>query len=247
MGVDWWFLHWSPVYLGWGVPRGDGSGVILVPGFLADDNYLWELYLWLWRIGYQPYMSKIGRNAECFDIQVDKLQKTIEKAYLETGRKVHIIGHSLGGLLARSAAELSDDKVASVITMGSPFRGISSHPLVIQASKVVERRIKSKAKHPGRPYCFTQNCDCEAIIGLLQSVQRTKIMQTAIYSKTDGIVAWQNCINENPALNFEVKSTHGGMAFNAEVYRLLAQRLDAAKSKDKPASVRTSKPLTNPF
>lgn len=238
MGVDWWTLRWSPVYFGCGVPRGDGSGVILVPGFLADDSYLWELNLWLARIGYRPYMSQIGRNADCFDIQVDKLQKTVEKAYLETGRKVHIIGHSLGGMLARSAAELSAAQVASVITMGSPFRGLSSHPVVLRASKIVQQRIKDRDTRPGRHYCFTQNCDCAGILGLLQSLQASKIKQTAIYSKTDGIVDWHNCINNDPSLNFEVSSTHGGMAFNPKVYRLLALRLAEANTArlERPAS-----------
>ena len=75
-------------------------------------------------------------------------------------------------------------------------------------------------------------------------------MQTAIYSKTDGIVDWHNCINEDPAFNFEVKSTHGGMAFNVEVYRLLALRLhEASNGKPEPAGKPDSaspKPPTNP-
>src|SRR5690242_20579888 len=83
MGLDYVALHWSPVYYGVGVPKGDGSGVVVVPGFLASDFYLWELNLWLGRVGYRPYMSQIGWNADCFDLQVDKLQKTIESAFLQ--------------------------------------------------------------------------------------------------------------------------------------------------------------------
>jgi len=65
-------------------------------------------------------------------------------------------------------------------------------------------------------------------------------MQTAIYSKNDGIVDWHNCINDDPATNFEVYSTHGGMAFNPFVYRLLGTRLNEA-AKIEAASARSAK------
>ena len=55
--LDWLSLRLSPVYLGFGVPRGDGGAVVLVPGFLTTDVYLAELYLWLRRIGHRPYLS----------------------------------------------------------------------------------------------------------------------------------------------------------------------------------------------
>jgi hypothetical protein len=59
--LDWIALHASPVYYGFGVPRGHGEPVILVPGFLGDDRYLTEMHLWLRRVGYRPYFSGIGK------------------------------------------------------------------------------------------------------------------------------------------------------------------------------------------
>jgi pimeloyl-ACP methyl ester carboxylesterase len=231
MGADWLALRSSPVYYGLGVPRGDGSAVILVPGFLASDNYLWEFSLWLGRIGYRPYMSQIGRNADCLNLIVNKLQKTINKAYPATGRKVHLVGHSLGGMLSRAAAQQNPERVASVITLGSPFRGISSHPLVLRASKVVRQRIQKSGQRSGQPECFSHNCNCEGVKALRQSVANSAVMQTAIYSKSDGIVDWRNCLNLDPATNFEVTSTHSGMAFNLAVYRIVARRLAEANKK----------------
>ena len=236
MGVDWLALRYAPVYYGLGVPRGDGSAVIVVPGFLATDLYLAELYYWLRRMGYRSYMSNIGRNADCFDILVDKLSRTVEKAYLETGRKVHLVGHSLGGMLARSAATQHPEQVASVITLGSPFRGISSHPLVLEAGQLVQRRIYFEKKRPDKPNCFTGNCNCKGFKALessLNSSSSSTIMQSAMYSKKDGVVDWRYCINEDPTTNFEVFSTHGGMAFNPFVYRLLGTRLAEAGKKQK--------------
>ncbi|HEX2913693.1 MAG TPA: alpha/beta fold hydrolase [Chloroflexia bacterium] len=232
VGVDWWSLHCSPVYYNFGVPHGDGSAVVLVPGFLATDDYLWELNLWLKRNGYHPYMSGIGRNADCFDLQVSKLRTTVEKAYGETGdRKVHLIGHSLGGMLSRAVAELIPDRVASVITLGSPFRGLSSHRLVLQANEALRNRLKTEGKRPDQPGCLTGACNCLAATALNQSLVYSQVMQTAIYSKSDGIVDWKNCINDDPSTNFEVISTHSGMTFNPMVYQLVGLRLAEAVKK----------------
>ena len=64
-GAEILILHATPVYYGLGVPRGDGSAVVIIPGFLGTDLYLTELHAWLGRIGYRPYFSGIGINAEC--------------------------------------------------------------------------------------------------------------------------------------------------------------------------------------
>jgi hypothetical protein len=97
-GAEILLLHAAPVYYGFGVPRGDGSAVVIIPGFLGTDLYLTELHSWLARIGYRPYFSGIGVNADCPNLLVQwRLNQTIEKALAETGRKIHLIGHSLGG------------------------------------------------------------------------------------------------------------------------------------------------------
>ena len=116
--------------------------MVLVPGFLATDFYLNEMFWWLRRLGYKPYRSKIGRNAEFLNILVDRLVKTAERAYNETGQKVHLVGHSLGGVLSRAVAGERPDLVASVITLGSPFRGNAAHPLVLDAANRIRQRIQ---------------------------------------------------------------------------------------------------------
>src|SRR5579864_6025194 len=65
VGVELAFLRISPVYWGYGIPHGDGSAVVLVPGFLGTDFYLSQFRTWLSRIGYKPYFSGIRLNAEC--------------------------------------------------------------------------------------------------------------------------------------------------------------------------------------
>ncbi len=217
-GLDWLALRYSPTYYGLGVPRGDGSPVVVVPGFLASDIYLQEMRFWLLRVGYRPYTSSIGRNADCLDVLDTRLGQTIDKAYQQTGRKVHLIGHSLGGLLSLAAAVRWPEKVASVITMGSPFRGIRSHPLVMQASDRVRDVVQ---RQPG---CFSGECNCSTSQALRRPPAPT-VPVSAIYTKSDGVVDWHYCITDNPANNFEVRGTHIGLAFNPAVYRLIGQQL----------------------
>ncbi len=223
LGLDWLSLRTSPVFYGLGVPRGDGAAVIVVPGFLATDVYLWEMNLWLRRIGYTAYMSKIGWNADCLETTVQRLSQTIEKAADDTGGKVHLIGHSLGGVLSRAAAVRQPEKIASVTTLGSPFRGVASHPLVLAAAERVRDRIN--IKNSGRqPDCYTGFCNCDAINGLTVPFPDS-VRNTAIYTKADGIVDWRYCVNDDPASDFEVRGTHVGLAFNHQVYKLIAERL----------------------
>ncbi len=225
LGLDWLTLRSSPVFFGIGVPRGDKSAVVVIPGFMGADYYLYELHSWLRRIGYRPYYSQIGLNAECLNILVERLSQTIEKAAAETGGKVHLIGHSLGGILARSAAARKPQHVSSVITLGSPFRGIRTHPLVLETANRVRARILNR---PGlsekQPDCYTGYCTCEAVCNLQVPFPQT-IKQTAVYTKTDGIVDWRVCVNDDPVDNFEVSGTHVGLVFNPSVYRLIAKRI----------------------
>ena len=230
VGIDWTLLHLSPVYYGFGVERGEGEPVIVVPGFLGSDVYLYELHLWLRRIGYSSYLSNIGWNADCLNTLADRLIKTIHLAHEETGKKVRLIGHSLGGVLSRSAAVQHRDIVESVITLASPFRGVRSHPGVIELAERVRNRIFKQGKivEEDFPHCYTGHCDCIAVMSLHDGLPKD-LKQTAIYTKSDGIVDWNNCLSRRPDNNFEVSGTHIGLVYNFQVYRLIAKRLAEGK------------------
>src|SRR5512140_2678914 len=92
-GTELLLLHASPVYYGLGVPHGDGSAVVVVPGFLGTDTFLGHLHGWLTRIGYRAYLSGIGLNADCPNLLIRyRLQETFDRALRETDRRVHLIG-----------------------------------------------------------------------------------------------------------------------------------------------------------
>jgi triacylglycerol lipase len=225
VGMDWLSLRASPVYRGIGVPHGDGSVVVLIPGFLGSDQYLGDMFSWLRRIGYQASMSGIGRNAHCPDQLSARLMETVANAYRDSGRRVHLVGHSLGGTLARSVAVRRPHQVASVTMMASPIRAIRAHPMVLGAAMVVRRRIHLEAD--AEPGCYSGLCGCDFVNALRRPIPDS-VLQAAIYTKTDGVVDWRCCINGDPATDFEVRGTHAGLVFNPEVYRRVANVLATA-------------------
>ena len=225
-------LHATPVYYGFGVPRGDDSAVVIIPGFLGTDLYLMELHGWLERIGYRPYFSGIGINAECPNLLVQrKLNQTIERALMETERRIHLIGHSLGGVIARSVAGQRPDDVASVITLASPFRSISTSRTVLQATEAIRQRIQREHGRGVLPDCYTGRCTCDFVDSLKREVPDS-MLETAIYTRDDGIVNWRYCMTRKPEVDFEVPGTHIGMAFNPLAYSIVAERLAKAQSSE---------------
>lgn len=229
-GAELLLLHASPVYYGLGIPQGDGTAVIVIPGFLGSDTYLSHLNKWLERIGYRSYLSGIGLNAECPNLLIRyKLAQTMEQATRETKSKVHLIGHSLGGVIARSIAGQHPDKVASVITLGAPFRGTVAHHSVLHAAKVVRQRILKEHGDGVLPQCYTPRCTCDFLQSLRCQLPK-RVLETAIFTKDDGIVDWRYCKTGNRKLDFEVPGTHIGMAFNPSVYTIIANRLAEASS-----------------
>ena len=224
-GVELLYLRISPVYWGHGIPRGDGAGVVVVPGFLGTDLYLTQFRSWLRRIGYQSYLSGIGMNAECPNLLISRrLNETIAKAFADTGKKIHLIGHSLGGALALAAAAQAPERIASVITLGAPLAGVSVHPTVLQTAELVRRQILERNGRDVLPTCYTGACTCSFLQSLAGRFPKG-IRQTAIYTKTDGIVDWRVCMTGKAGVDFEVAATHLGLVFSPIVYSLVAHRL----------------------
>jgi len=225
-------LHATPVYYGFGVPRGDDSAVVIIPGFLGTDLYLMELHGWLRRIGYRPYFSGIGINAECPNLLVQRqLNKTIERALIDTERRIHLIGHSLGGVIARSVAGQRPGDVASVITLAAPFRSISTSRTILHATQAIRQRILEEHGQKVTPGCYTGRCTCN-FVGSLKRKIPDSMVETAIYTRDDGIVDWRYCMTRNPKVDFEVPGTHIGMAFNPSAYSIIAERLARAQSSE---------------
>jgi triacylglycerol lipase len=226
--VDWLSLRLSPVYYGLGVPHGDGSAVVLVPGFLGTDAYLFELYLWLQRIGYRPYMSGIGLNAECPGRLTRRLVKTLERAHGETGRRARVVGHSLGGLIARRACLQRPDVASQLVYLGSPLQAVRAHPAVAATATLLRTAMGIMSAE--RADCLTDSCPCAFTKDVGQELPET-VDHAAIYTRADGVVDWHDSREFDPQLNHEVGGTHVGLVYNSRAYAVLADLLAGASSK----------------
>jgi pimeloyl-ACP methyl ester carboxylesterase len=111
----------DPIFWGAGARNGDGHPVLVLPGLYAGDAYLQPLRSWLRRIGYTPMRSGLERNPGWSEELVHQLSELTEAVLNRMRRRVTIIGHSMGGVLARSIAVRRPYAVRRVITIGSPL------------------------------------------------------------------------------------------------------------------------------
>ncbi len=229
--VDLLLLHASPVCYGFGIPHGNGSGVVIIPGFLGSDRYLLQLHSWLERVGYRSYRSGITLNAECPNLLIqNRLNAIIDRALDETGQKVDLIGHSLGGMMARSLAGQRPNDVASIITLAAPSNENMSHEMVRRAAQVVRKQILREQGPKVLPKCYTHHCTCDFLTHLRSDVPPS-VLETAIYTRDDGIVNWRCCVTGKPNVDVEVTGTHIGLVFNAAAYTTIATRLAQVHSR----------------
>lgn len=223
--LEWLQLRLKPVYHGCNVTRGNGQPVLLIPGFMAGDGTLLELHHWLERMGYSSTLSGIVFNTDCPDKTAEALVTKVQTIHRKMGQKVTLIGHSLGGMLSKYVLQRVPELIERVITLGSPFRSlVKAHPAVVGIweslkdvqGPLVARNVKAS--------CGTGHCTCGFVRSMLQPAI-VDVPQYAIYSKKDGVVDWESCIEEDPSRNIEINCTHIGMIVHYKVYETIAEKL----------------------
>lgn len=223
-------LYWDPVFYGWGVPPGDGSPIVLIPGFLAGDLSMTVLGEWLRRTGYNVHYPGIWTNTDCPDRMVRQLGGQIDRIVRRTGQRVIIIGHSKGGYLGRVLGRRYPHLIRHVIALGSPFNDpLDIHPftlLLVDLVKLAYRHRGGRSTTPDHygPLCYSTACECDFATGLRDGLP-VDVRYTAFYSRQDGVVRWRHCLDEAPDNNFEVSGTHLGLICNSQVFRQLGKLL----------------------
>ena len=192
-------------------PRGDGHPVLVLPGLITSDRSTGPLRTFLSGQGYAAHGWDLGRNYGLLPGFERRMIERIEMLADQSGRKVSLVGWSLGGIYARQLAKALPDKVRSVITLGSPFNG------------------SPKATNAWRLYEFTSGHKVDNRDNHMGGAISTSppVPTTAIYSRSDGICAWQCCVEvEGPITeNVEVKGSHCGLGHNPAAVYAIADRL----------------------
>jgi pimeloyl-ACP methyl ester carboxylesterase len=192
------------------LPEGDGHPVIVLPGLGAGDLTTLPLRAFLSDRGYVPYAWNQGFNLGPRNGVLDRLRELLREAVEAHGTRVSLVGWSLGGVYARELAKEFTADVRCVITLGSPFAG---HPRATNGWRLFEFLNEDQRDHHPKK--------------LAQLRKAPRVPTTSIYSKTDGIVAWQCSINdpEPHTENIEVQASHIGMGMNPLALFAIADRL----------------------
>ena len=216
-------VHSHRPYAGHGVER-DVDPVVLVPGFLAGDASLSLMGRVLREHGHRTYRSHIRANVGCTLQAADQLEARIETVVARRGRPVRIVGHSLGGMLARGLAVRRPDLVSGIVTLGSPMLAPGAHHATLTRSLDALVRL-SRAGVPGLMAldCIAGDC-ARASFDESRAALPQEVAFTAVYSRRDGIVDWRACIDPL-ATAVEVRSSHLGMAVDPSVVRAVRRAL----------------------
>ena len=212
-------LPWTlPILMS--APHGDGHPVLLLPGFMGSELSLIGLEVFLRNRGYAVETWGLGRNVGFNPKHATALEQKIRHLHHKTGRKVSLVGWSLGGVFAMFGAHQAPECVRCVVTLGSPVsvdpEGSASPPLV----KAMYRLIA----HPLGPSAHSMQPRAKKV----RERANLPMPLSCLYSIGDGVVPPQEAtVDGDPHLheNIRVPGSHIGLGFNAAVLWIVADRL----------------------
>lgn len=197
--------------------KGDYRPIIVIPGFGMTDRSTIVLRRYLSFLGYRVSGWRLGRNlgAKTTGLHNERLIQRLNADYAEGHQSITLIGWSMGGIMARMVARAEPQKIREVISLGAPF---TSDPFATTLWQVYERLSGHSLAHP------------VAQAQIAESKLPLPVRACAFYSKSDGVVAWQTCLEPNTpnAHNIPVRSAHCCFGFSALVLRGVADRLAAS-------------------
>lgn len=191
------------------LPRGDNHRVLVFPGLAANDVTTLPLRTFLRDRGYRPAAWKQGLNLGPREGVLDACRARVRELFESEGEPISLLGWSLGGVYARELAKEMPAMVRCVITLGSPFSG---PPQATNAWWLFERVSGHSEPDAGMQAALRQP---------------PPVPTTSIYSRTDGIVAWQCSLNPTSPLaeNIELHASHIGLGMNPLALMAIVDRL----------------------
>jgi hypothetical protein len=202
--------------------EGDGHPVIVYPGLGAGALTTAQLRNHLASCNFQVHDWERGVNTGpdgLLDAWLPGLAERVAALHAVHGRKVSLVGWSLGGIYAREIAKCCPDSVRQVITLATPHRSMGG------------------ANHAGTIFKWMGGDTSQLTPELEERLaQRPPVPTTSIYSRSDGIVSWRGCLEE-PAQDVEniaVEASHLGMPTHPEVLRIVAHRLAQPEGRWRP-------------
>lgn len=190
-------------------PKGDGHSVVFLPGLLASDLTTLPMRAVFSALGYHTVGWGQGRNRGSGPGVIEGLRNQLRALNAASGRRVSLVGRSLGGLYAREMARLEPELVRCVITLGSPLYGDPSRNTnawsiyEVLSGQTADGAMADRGDEP------------------------PPVPTTSIYSRDDGIVDWRASVEKSglDCANVEVRGSHLGLAWRADALYAIADRL----------------------
>ena len=222
-------LMGNPVFRAKDLPRGDGRPVLVIPGLFANDFYLQPIRTWLQRLGYTPVTSTLLFNAGCSERLSHQVEAHLRERLSHPDEKVSIIGHSRGGLMAKTLAVRFGEQASHVVFLGSAVGGIERID-VSSITSLDEMPLDNSVARAGvfvrriiEPECDFPTCGCPFPKDLQSPLHKsTRVL--SIYAAGDPIVDEKACVYPS-AENIGVTGSHSGLAYNVTAYRAVANFL----------------------
>ena len=207
------------------LPPGDGHPVVIFPGLASDRRATAPLKSFCDQLGYTAYDWGRGFNTGPHgdpERWLDDLAAHVQRLVAGHGERVSLVGWSLGGIYAREVAKRLQRETRQVITIGTPFAG------TVDQSNV------------GLVYRLLNGRKPELDAAMQAELARAPaVPTTSIYSRSDGIVAWQACIQNGgqpQTENVEVRGSHCGLGWNPAALKVIADRLSQPEGAWQPYS-----------
>lgn len=206
-------------------PKGDGHPVILLPGFMASELTMGLHELFLRNRGYDVSHWGFGRNIGFQPKHAKAVEQKIRYLHHKTGRKVSLVGWSLGGVFALHGARQAPECVRSVITLGSPIR------VDQKGERSVPRWLKAMYRlvaHPMGP--IVHESQLANKLGL--QGESLPMPLSCLYGVGDGVVTPHEATIGGNSPHHEyvrVPASHLGMGVNPMVLWIVADRLAQAE------------------
>ena len=211
------------------LPPGDGHPVVVFPGLAADRHSIAPLVNFCERLGYTTYDWGRGLNAGPqgdLHAWIDDLARHVGQLVSAHRERLSLVGWSLGGIYAREVAKILGRRVRQVVTIGTPFTGTIEQNNASWLYRLVNGRAPL--------------LDDELMTRLGTAPD---VPTTSIYSRSDGVVAWQACIQHGTCEqieNIEVDGSHLGLGWNPQVLTVLADRLSQVPGRWRRHGVRAA-------
>ncbi len=202
------------------LPKGDGHGVLVLPGFLASDFSTVPLRSLLTNLGYMVTGWNLGRNIRVDNARIEAMMACMDELHGKTGRPISIVGWSLGGVFARELAKLAPEKVRQVISLGSPISDDRNHTNARRLFEYLNGREPEVMKDGN----------------FAELAKAPPVPTTSILTRGDGIVHWRGSVQQpgEQSENIEVIASHCGLGVNPAAVYAIADRLAQEEGQWRP-------------